>query len=637
MTDDSKTKAEEIKRLYQQLLLCQGDLRTIQTTCDRLLILQPGDSRVMKYKAVALIDASHFDTALKVLQAAEKTPCAWPFGVAYCFYRQERYEEALQVLRELTNPTYEELVLRAQCLYRQEKFAAAAKEYADIVKAAQTEGRSEEEMDELVVNYTAALIESGQPLEAQQFSKAYRNDRGSQDLTLNAALSAVLTGNVKDGLRMVFTMATSVSDVLKSEDSKPVSGDLAGLCALVGSASAMLGDNTSATDYLGTLVRRKTASTATTAVCLNNWVALQGVSDVFDSLHKMKQVLSKQVEAKLSANQRMITKYNSTILLICMGKPSQALSQANALFKDFPTSELAALALSCALSASGNRAKAMEVLTNFPSPSPKVLLNLAQLTLDHTQDLDAVLAVLQKMGPDRLYQGNVVSAFTRNAISRGKGELAIAFLQKATGYWKKAIGTPLVALLGLQAKLQTERKLYHEAVATFKTLLEHSPENEAALAGYVHALSNVNVEEALTMADRLPKYHRGSTSSSAQADLTALEAEELPKRAQKVTEKRSQEDTTQEKSAAKRRKKNEKKKKKRLANYGPTTTNTGAAPPDPERWLPIRERQSMKRLGKKAMAKMAHDRREAAAKQREAHKRKLLGLPLVDEEGAEQQ
>ena len=138
------------------------------------------------------------------------------------------------------------------------------------------------------------------------------------------------------------------------------------------------------------------------------------------------------------------------------------------------------------------------------------------------------------------------------------------------------------------------------------------------------------------MADRLPKYHRGSTSSSAQADLAALEAEELPKRAQKVTEKRSQEDATQEKSAAKRRKKNEKKKKKRLANYGPTTT-PGAAPPDPERWLPIRERQSMKKLGKKAMAKMALERREAAAKQREAHRRKLLGLPLGDEEEAEQQ
>ena len=62
----------------------------------------------------------------------------------------------------------------------------------------------------------------------------------------------------------------------------------------------------------------------------------------------------------------------------------------------------------------------------------------------------------------------------------------------------------------------------------------------------------------------------------------------------------------------------------------------GAPPPDPERWMPIRDRPSLKKIGKKAMAKMALERRDAAKASREAHRRRALGLPPLLPEAEEE-
>ena len=211
----------------------------------------------------------------------------------------------------------------------------------------------------------------------------------------------------------------------------------------------------------------------------------------------------------------------------------------------------------------------------------------------------------------------VVAAFTHNALARSRQDIAISFLQKATSLK----GTPNVDLLRLLTRVQTERKMYKEAVATYKTLLQHV-QDDATLAGYVAALSNVDVEEAIAMCERLPKYYNVKAVA---ADRAALEAEEPPR--PRVDNRPTEQRPADEKEKPKKRRNKSKKPR------GGTVVPEGAPPPDPERWMPIRDRPSLKKIGKKAMAKMAIERREAAKACREAHRRRALGLPPLMPEG----
>lgn len=614
MTDTAK-KADEIRKLHQTLQLCQGDTRSMLQICDKLLALTPGDPTLLRYKITVLIDANQFENALGILRSLPKT-AAWPFGIAYCLYRQEKFEEALTQLGSATG--YEERNLRAQCFYRSENYPAAAKEYAELLKMA-TGTQSPEELDEIAVNYTASLLEAQNAAEAQQYAKEYGNPRRNLDFLINHALAGAHRGEYKESARMV----SSAVDIaaLRAEDVEgTLSSEEASICALLGYDYAQLGDDASAQGYLGTAIRRKTNATTTMAVCQNNWVAVQGVHDVFDSLHKMKQVLSRQVEAKLTSQQRVITKYNHAMLLLHMKKPQQALSIAQTLARDNPQSELAAVALASVLNQTGQKAKAIETLEGFlkdsgKAPSRRVVLTLAELTLEHTKDMDAVLSVLGRLGPDQLYQSNIISAIVHNALSRQRKDVAVRVLNAAVDHWRKkgkgaASNTTLVELLQRLSRVQMENGMYAEAVDTYKILLEHV-QDDATLAGYVMALSNVNVDEAISMAARLPTYYN---AAKLDVDRATVESEEFP-RAQLVKP---------EKRQAEQRSGSAPKKRRRRPRPKPASAAAGV-PPDPERWMAIRDRPSLKKLGKKALAKLAQERREAGQRAREEHKRRMEG------------
>eukprot|EP00759_Apiculatamorpha_spiralis_P038776 PhF_6_TR37842/c0_g1_i1/m.56336/K03108/SRP72; signal recognition particle subunit SRP72 len=620
---DAKKKIDEIRKLQQTLQLCQSDLRSVQQICDKILVLSPKDATIIRYKACALIDAQHYDTAAKWILSNPENP--WTFGVAYCYYRQERYDDALEVLKGSTS--YEERNLRAQCLYRRDKFLDSSREYEELLKMAKGLNRDSDEVDEIVVNWTAALLEAGLPADAQKVIQAHGKTTPHVDFILNNALTGLQCGEIPQSISLL-EKHVNKEDVLGStllaEEMLP--GEDAAFCAVFSWLYRALGRNDLAAQFTDAVIQHKTKSVATTAVCMNNWVVLHDASDVFDSLHKMKHVLSRPVESKLSAAQRMVTRYNNVVLAIRMGKPQQAISQSTQLFKENPTSDLALMALGFATACAGNKSKAIDLLEKNATgalATTKTILLLAQLILEQS-GLEGSLEALKKLHPDNLFVPNIAAAVCEIALQRGGRDLALAtaFLTKAVDHWKKKQQDHEYVLASLRILSNTYLRSnnYAEAVKILKQLLEIE-RDDATMAQYIKALSFVDVEEALNLCEKFPSAYNQRHVQELM-DSGKLETEELPRPAKvTATEKRPADGAEREKSEAK-------KAKKRKPNRHPVKVPEGAPPPDPERWLPIRERPSMKKLGKKTLAKLAVERKELGKKQRAEYLLRKAGGPV---------
>lgn len=76
------------------------------------------------------------------------------FEQAYCYYRLNKHNEALEIINSLgNNLNYNLKELKAQVLYRLEDYSECVKLYRDIIK-----NTSDEYEDEHQTNMSAALV-----------------------------------------------------------------------------------------------------------------------------------------------------------------------------------------------------------------------------------------------------------------------------------------------------------------------------------------------------------------------------------------------------------------------------------------------------------------------------------------------
>jgi signal recognition particle subunit SRP72 len=100
-----------------------------------VLSIAPEESKAAQCKAIALIQQSRFDEALKFIEKSKLTQ-ALLFEKAYCEYRLNRSDIALRTIESANlNPLPANLKeLKAQVLYRMEQFDECFNLYKDIVK-----------------------------------------------------------------------------------------------------------------------------------------------------------------------------------------------------------------------------------------------------------------------------------------------------------------------------------------------------------------------------------------------------------------------------------------------------------------------------------------------------------------------
>merc|ERR1712217_525451 len=172
---------------------------------------------------------------------------------------------------------------------------------------------------------------------------------------------------------------------------------------------------------------------------------------------------------------------------------------------------------------------------------------------------------------------------------------AVACLREAIEFWKKADDDEtLASVLRIAARLALQLNDKSFAAEAFELYLQRVDGHDVeALCGLVQALASTNVQHAEQYSERL------QVPSFSHLDPEELEAAAVPRIGSNL-KKKNEKDDGEEQGDAKDEKDKPKKKRKRPIRYpeGFDIENPGP-PPDPERWLPKRERAEFKKRMRK--------------------------------------
>jgi signal recognition particle subunit SRP72 len=172
----------------------------------------------------------------------------------------------------------------------------------------------------------------------------------------------------------------------------------------------------------------------------------------------------------------------------------------------------------------------------------------------------------------------------------GMHDKAVKTLEDAGNFWKNISSSNESTLILKQTaafKIKTGR--YQEAAQYYEQLVKVDPLDTQAIAGLVSAYSHYNVEKAEQYETALPEIKTGDGVVPMDIDVDSIER--IVPGVKKSYYKKT--DAKNDRPSQKTHKKKKKRKPLLPKSYDPSV------PPDPERWLPKRERSTFKAKGKR--------------------------------------
>ncbi|ESQ28523.1 hypothetical protein EUTSA_v10018246mg [Eutrema salsugineum] len=590
----------------------QSEYEQAVKVADKVLSIAPADEDAIRCKVVALIKDDKIDDALSVIQSFHKVPIDLGYQKAYCLYRQNNLDEALACLRGRERDP-DTLLLEAQILYRLGKTDDCVDVYQKLIKS---------QVESAEVNFVAGLVSGGKASQVQRALESFRiKPTSSFELAFNTACSLIEKNNYADAEQLLLAarrigQETLTDDGFADED---IENELAPISVQLAYVQQLIGKNQESTSSYVDFIKRNLDDEPSLAVAVNNLIALKGSKDVSDGLRKLDRLkekdsqifqLSQALDAKLSQKHKEAIYTNRVLLLLHANKIDQARELCAALPGLFPESVTPTLLQSAVLVRENKAAKAEELLgqcaEKFPEKSKSVLLARAQIAASASHPHVAAES-LSKI-TDIQHQPATVATIVVLKERAGDNDGAAAVLDSAIKWWsnsmiennKLSILMPEAASFKLRHGQEEEAsRLYEEIVKTHRST--------DALVGLVTTLARVNVEKAETYAKQL-KPLPGLKA----VDVDNLEktsgAKPMEGAAAAAADSSMQEDVKNKEKA--------KRKRKRKPKYpkGFDPANPGP-PPDPERWLPRRERSSYRPKRKDKRAAQIRGSQGAVTKQ----------------------
>jgi signal recognition particle subunit SRP72 len=269
------------------------------------------------------------------------------------------------------------------------------------------------------------------------------------------------------------------------------------------------------------------------------------------------------------------------------------------LLEKYPGNEDLYLILAAVSAHQNKNSKALSDLESFAKAEPQSLairFAIIQLQLVDSKR-GAALETLEsylngvKSQPEVYYQPALIALLVWLYEQTGQSERAMQTLDDASAQWKKGTSSsstkPPSSILKQTAAFKLKAGRFQDAATDYEQLVKADPMDAQAIAGLITAYAEVNPALAEKYGNSLPAFESGAL------DLATLEYV-VPGVKRRYVKKDGKDGHVAKKS------KNKKKRKALLPKqYDAQTT------PDPERWLPKRERSSYKAKGKnkKGLAK----------------------------------
>ncbi|XP_006892024.1 PREDICTED: signal recognition particle subunit SRP72 isoform X2 [Elephantulus edwardii] len=307
--------------------------------------------------------------------------------------------------------------------------------------------------------------------------------------------------------------------------------------------------------------------------------------NVFDSKKKVKLTNAEGVEFKLSKKQLQAIEFNKALLAMYTNQAEQCRKISSSLQSQSPEHLLPVLIQAAQLCREKQYVKAIELLQEFsdqhPENAAQIKLTMAQLKISQGNISKACL-ILRSI-EELKHKPGMVSALVTMYSHEEDIDSAIEVFTQAIQWYQnhQPKSSAHLSLIREAANFKLKYGRKKEAISDLEQLWKQNPKDIHTLAQLISAYSLVDPEKAKVLSKHLPS----SDSMSLKVDVEALEnspgATYVRKKGGKLGGGDSQ---PKEQGQGDLKKKKKKKKGKLPKNYDPKVT------PDPERWLPMRER-----------------------------------------------
>mmetsp|Transcript_117672 Transcript_117672/g.327648 ORF Transcript_117672/g.327648 Transcript_117672/m.327648 type:complete len:662 (+) Transcript_117672:70-2055(+) len=577
--------------------------------CTKAMEIRPDSAVVWRCRVFTLLSLSRWSEAFQACEKYQDDKEVLAFERAYCLYRLNRFQDALDAL-SLTAQNSDEQArrqrLEAQIKYRMGDYKACAAMYEKLY------GEDSDDVG-LLVNAVASCISGDQPREALRMMLMQDSLlESSYELCFNLACALMDVGRLAEAeAKLDKAKELCIAELLQAEDLTEEDvglledhEELAAISVQRGCVLQRRGATEEAMELYNRVLRQRSGQdrevdVTVLAVACNNVVALRSEGkSLFDSLKRINVASKESLEHKLTRKQTIEIAVNKCLLLLQAHKMDQARRELDRMREAFPGHPRVAV-VQAAIAFSEKKSRVCEeTLQAYVAEHPgeeEVLLPLAQLYAQQHR-LDRAVEALEQLPLAKRAQPHIAEAIAVLHQRQKSPEKGVASLREAIDFWAGSEGAEadeemLASLLRIASRLAMQLKDKAFAAEVFQLYLEKIDGSDVdALCGLVQALASTDVEKAEQYAQRL------RVPSYGHLDPEELEAVPIPK-VSALKKKTEREDGEGEKEAEKVKAKRKRKRKPRWPK-GFDPENPGP-PPDPERWLPKHERTEYKKKMRK--------------------------------------
>ncbi|KZF21572.1 signal recognition particle protein [Xylona heveae TC161] len=613
MTAAVASAAQSLSSLLRQTSLDDHD--EILKAANGALKKSKTDTGAQLVKVVALLKLDRYDDALRVLEeGGDQLKKLAQLEYAYALYKTGDLQKAEEVAKEAKGLSRGMTHVEAQATYRLEKFAQSLSLYREL---AQQPTEVENEENDLKINTGAAdaQLEWAGYGDLVHKKRPSRDDLEAFETAYNAACGSIARGELQQA-EFLLQRAKDLCNAAEELSTEDKEAEIVPITIQQMFVLSRLG-KTEQAEKLGSEINAANISDPTTKkFAQNNILATNLPENPFLAQRLFNETPELPKNDLPFSFQSAILRQNGYALdLLSMKYPGVARSTAS-FFENQPCpttspSVNSASVVHAAAAAQNQVGKAglqeiLRVLERRPNDVGLILtiIQLYLLTNNHGSAISLLESFFKRLETStseadqdvRFAPGLVGLLVSLYRVQGRKAHVRTEFAKSAS-YWrqKSTAKAPASLLRAAGAALLESSKPEDLTLAgeIFDDLLEREPNDAFAAAGRVAAYSTIQPEKVHSEAAKLPAANRLVPSMIDAVDLEEGGVPRAPAPPVGAGKKRPADETN--KPAVKKRF-----RKSRLPkDYDPSKT------PDPERWLPLRDRSTYKPKGKKGKQKAA--------------------------------
>ncbi|VUZ53291.1 unnamed protein product [Hymenolepis diminuta] len=294
-----KQVGADLEALYNELgrAIRTASYPKVVTTCDKILKSFPGDAYALKCKAVALIRQDRFGDCLEFFRK-QKVDNLY-LEKAYCEYRLNRFVDALKTVSSCPDHTPGIIELKGQIYYRLEEFENSIGEYEKLMKIC-FDDYQDERFTNVIAAKAALSYFQGKQVPLNYSSALFETD-------YNAACYYIGNGEYKKAMEHLDNAEKLCRETFQDDadvTEEQINEELAPIRAQRGYILQQQYEIEAASEIYHTILRERSGDPSLMAVISNNLVCINKDQNIFDTKKRIKAASIDGLQHKLFQAQK---------------------------------------------------------------------------------------------------------------------------------------------------------------------------------------------------------------------------------------------------------------------------------------------------------------------------------------------